>query len=83
MTHEQEDAIPKDVAGAKFICGRTDVGTVTKWLAANGWTVITSEIGYIAKMFPELTEEQRQEVGEFLQAIEENDDVHRVWAAVK
>ena len=45
--------------------------------------MITNEIGYIAKMFPELTEPQRQEVGEFLQALEENDDVHRVWAAVK
>ena len=45
--------------------------------------MITSEIGYIAKMHPELTEAQRQEVGEFLQALEENDDVHRVWAAVK
>jgi YebC/PmpR family DNA-binding regulatory protein len=83
LTHEQEDAIPKDVAGAKFICERNDVGTVTKWLSANGWTVITSEIGYVPKMFPELTDDQRQEVGEFLQALEENDDVHRVWAAVK
>src|SRR3954470_19693510 len=83
LTHEQEDAIPKDVAGAKFICAHNDVGTVSKWLSANGWTVITSEIGYIAKMHPELTEAQRQEVGEFLQALEENDDVHRVWAAVK
>jgi len=83
LTHEQNDSIPKEVAGAKFICERTDVGTVTKWLSANGWTVVTSEIGYIAKMFPELTEAQREEVGEFLQALEENDDVHRVWAAVK
>ena len=49
----------------------------SRW-GANGWTVITSEIGYIAKMFPELSEEQRQEVGEFLQALEDNDDVHRV-----
>ena len=83
LTHDQEDAIPKDAAGAKFICDRTDVSTVSKWLSANGWTVITSEIGFLPKMFPELTEDQRQEVGEFLQALEENDDVHRVWAAVK
>ena len=83
LTHEQEDGIPKGAAGAKFICGRTDTGTVTKWLSTNGWTVITSEIGFVPKVHPELTEEQRQEVGEFLQALEENDDVHRVWAAVK
>ena len=83
LTHVQEDGIPKDVAGAKFICGRMDVGTVTQWLKSNGWTVITSEIGFIPKVHPELTDDQRQEVGEFLQALEENDDVHRVWAAVK
>jgi YebC/PmpR family DNA-binding regulatory protein len=83
LTHEQNDSIPKDAAGAKFICEHNDVGTVSKWLSANGWTVVTSEIGYLPKMFPELTEDQRQEVGEFLQALEENDDVHRVWAAVK
>ena len=82
LTHDQEDAIPKDATGAKFICERTDVATVSKWLSANGWTVVTAEIGFIPKMFPELTEEQLAEVGEFLQALEDNDDVHRVWAAV-
>ena len=28
-------------------------------------------------------DEQKQEVGEFLQAIEDHDDVHRIWAALK
>jgi YebC/PmpR family DNA-binding regulatory protein len=83
LTHEQNDSVPKEVAGAKFICERTDVATVSKWLSANGWSVITSEIGFVPKIFPELNEAQREEVGEFLQALEENDDVHRVWAAVK
>jgi YebC/PmpR family DNA-binding regulatory protein len=83
LTHEQNDSIPKEVAGAKFICEHNDVGTVSKWLSANGWTVITSEIGFIPKMIPELTEAEQQEVGEFLQALDDHDDVHRVWAAVK
>ena len=39
LTHEQNDDIPKDAAGAKFICERTEVATVSKWLSANGWTV--------------------------------------------
>lgn len=82
LTHEQNDDIPKDAAGAKFICERTDVGTVSKWLSANEWTVITSEIGFIPKVLPELTEAQQQEVAEFLQDLDEHDDVHRVWAAV-
>jgi YebC/PmpR family DNA-binding regulatory protein len=83
LTHEQNDDVPAGTAGAKFICERTDVGTVSKWLSANGWTVITSEIGYVPKAVTELTEAQQEEVGEFLHALDEHDDVHRVWAAVK
>ena len=40
-------------------------------------------MGYLAKQFPELDDTQRQEVGEFLHAIEDNEDVQRVWAAFK
>ena len=83
LTREQNDDIPRDALGAKFICERTDVATVSKWLSAHGWTVITAEIGYVPTVISELTEEQQQEVGEFLHALDEHDDVHRVWAAVK
>jgi transcriptional/translational regulatory protein YebC/TACO1 len=30
----------------------------------------------------ELAEQERVDVGEFLQALEDHDDVHRVWAAI-
>ena len=83
LTHEQNDDIPDGTAGARFLCERAAVHAVSKWLSANGWTVVTSELGYVPKNCPELTEAQRMEVGEFLQALEEHDDVHRVWAAVK
>ena len=83
LTHDQNDDVPKDVAGAKFICDRTAVATVSHWLAANGWTVVTSEIGYVPKTFADLTDEQLEEVGDFLHALDEHDDVHRVWAGLK
>jgi len=83
LTHEQNDDIPAEAAGARFICDRAAVHAVAKWLSTHGWTVVTSEIGYVPKQFPELTEEQQSEVGEFLHTLDEHDDVHRVWAAVK
>ena len=83
LTSEENDDIPAGVAGAKFICERTAVHAVSQWLATNGWKVVTSEIGYVPKQYPELTEEQRNDVGEFLHALDEHEDVHRVWAAVK
>jgi len=83
ITPEQNDDIPEGTAGARFLCDRAAVHAVSKWLSANGWTVVTSELGYVPKNYPDLTDPQRAEVGEFLQALEEHDDVHRVWAAVK
>jgi YebC/PmpR family DNA-binding regulatory protein len=83
LTHEQNDDILAGTAGARFICERAAVHAVAKWLSSNGWTVVTSEIGYVPKQFPELTEAQQNEVGEFLHELDEHDDVHRVWAAVK
>jgi len=83
LTSEQNDDIPEGTAGAKFICDRAAVHAVSKWLSSNGWTVVTSEFGYVPKSFPELTDAQRAEVGEFLQTLDDHDDVHRVWAAVK
>ncbi len=83
LTHQQNDDIPEGHAGARFITDRTAVHSVSSWLKANGWAVVTSEIGYVAKSFPELDDTARAEVGEFLQALEDHDDVQRVWAAVK
>ena len=83
LSHEQNDDIPEGACGARFICERTAVHTVAEWLKANGWSVVTSEIGYVPKQFSELNDEQRAAVGEFLQQFEDHDDVHRVWAALK
>ena len=83
QTHEQNEDIPADRKGARFITDRTATGAVSKWLSQNGWTVVTSEFGYLPKNCPELSDVQRQEVGEFLQALDDHDDVHRVWAAMK
>ena len=83
LSHEQNDDIPEGKAGARFLTDRTTVHTVSKWLSQNGWTVVTSELGYVPKQFPELTDSQKAEAGGFLQELEDHDDVLRVWAALK
>ena len=79
----QNDDIPEGATGARFITDRTAIHTVSQWLAKDGWTVVTSEMGYVPKSFPELNDAQRMEVGEFLHELDEHDDVSRVWAALK
>jgi transcriptional/translational regulatory protein YebC/TACO1 len=82
-THEQNDDIPPGASGARFLTERTSLHAVSSWLSSHGWTVVTSEMGFLAKQFPDLDETQRAEVGEFLQALDDHDDVSRVWAALR
>lgn len=83
LTHAQNDDIPEGRSGARFITDRTAVHAVSVWLVQHGWSVVVSELGYRAKSFPDLDDVSRGEVGEFLQALDDHDDVQRVWAAVK
>ena len=83
LTPEQNDDIPEGAAGARLLSDRANVHAVSKWLTANGWKVITSELGYVPKSYPTLNEQQQAETGQFLQELEDHDDVHRIWAAVR
>ena len=83
LTRDQNDDIPEGAAGARFLTDRAAVHAVSKWLSQNGWKVVTSELGYVPKHYPALSEQQQAEVGEFLQSLDDHDDVHRVWAAMK
>lgn len=79
---EGED-VPEAQAGARFITEIRDLDAVSKYLAKNGWKVTAAEIRYLAKNFTELSEPQRKEVVDFLNALDDHDDVHRVYAAIR
>jgi YebC/PmpR family DNA-binding regulatory protein len=83
LTSEENEDIPSDAHAARFLADRTAIHAVSRWLSANGWKVVTSEIGFVPKNYPELDDTQRAETGEFLQGLEDHEDVHRVWAALK
>lgn len=79
---EAED-VPSGHTGARFFCETTDLDAVSKALTQAGWTVTLSEMSYIAKSFTDLNDEQKKEVADFLNAVDEHDDVHRVYAAMR
>src|SRR5208282_5273164 len=39
LAHAENDDIPEDAVGARFIVDRTAVHAVSRWLAQHGWTV--------------------------------------------
>jgi YebC/PmpR family DNA-binding regulatory protein len=78
-----DDEAPKGVKAARFLTDIKDLDPVAKALKAAGWTVLASEIRYIAKNSTELSDAARKEVTEFLNALDDHEDVHRVYAGLK
>jgi len=70
-------------SGGRFITDRADVDVVTKALQHAGWTVTVSELGYVAKQDVDLPPAQRTEVEAFLAALDDHDDVHRIYTALR
>jgi len=79
----ESEEIPAGQTGARFLTEIKDLDAVSKALKAAGWNVIATEIRFLAKNFPQITEAARKEVVDFLNALDDHDDVHRVYVAMK
>ena len=79
----EADEVPAGQIGARFYCDRADLDRVSKFVAKSGWIVTASEMSYVAKTAVDVPEARRPEVIAFLTALDEHDDVHRVYTAMK
>jgi transcriptional/translational regulatory protein YebC/TACO1 len=79
----ESEETPEGRRGARFLTEIKDLDSVSKALKAAGWTIIAAEIRYVAKNPTDLSEPARKEVADFLNALDDHDDVHRVYAALK
>ena len=77
------EEIPEGHVGTRFLSEVKDLATVSNWLSKAGWKVIASEIRYVAKNPVELGEAEKKQVSEFLNAIDDHDDVHRLYVGLK
>lgn len=59
-----------------------DLKAIETALTGRGWKVTTAEMSYKAKTITEVTEEQKKEVLEFMQLLDDNDDSHRVYCTL-
>jgi YebC/PmpR family DNA-binding regulatory protein len=79
----EAEETPEGHKGARFLTEIKDLDAVSKALKAAGWNIVSAEIRYLAKNFTELSELARKEVTDFLNTLDDHDDVHRVYAAIK
>lgn len=78
-----EADIEPNTIGARFIADVPDLDGANKALQAAGWKVSKAELGYVPKNLVELSPEAEKEVIEFLQEMDDYDDTHRVYVALK
>jgi YebC/PmpR family DNA-binding regulatory protein len=80
---EPLDHAPEGGTGGRFLTSPTDLDHVTKALKEAGWAIGASDIGYVPKEPVELSADHRASVESFLEAIDDCDDVHRIYAGLK
>jgi YebC/PmpR family DNA-binding regulatory protein len=79
----EPEEVPEGEKGARFLTEIKDLDTVSKALKNAGWKIVSSEIRYLAKNFTDVATGARKEVTDFLNALDDHEDVHRVYAALK
>ncbi len=75
--------VKKSDSEYEFICSKSDLISVTKTLQERGWQISSSEFVYLAKDPVDLIVEAKPEVEAFLNELDDNDDVHRIFTALK
>lgn len=75
--------VEKTEDGTQFLCSLNDLGSMSKALQNMGWQISAAEFTYVAQNPVELSEEAKKDVTAFLSDIDDNDDVHRIYAAYK
>jgi YebC/PmpR family DNA-binding regulatory protein len=78
-----DEDVPSGSTGAVFYTETTDLDAANKALTEKGWLVSKAELGYVAKNNVEVAGEARKEVEQFLGDINDYDDVHRVYTAIR
>ena len=79
---EKLESTKEGESGGRFFTDRADMYAVADALKKAGWTVATAELGYRAKDPVRLGDADKLKVANFLERLDENDDVHRVYAAL-
>lgn len=75
--------VPPGQSGGRFFTDPGDLDAVNKALSAAGWVVTLSELSFLAKTPTELGDGERKEVADFLNALDDCDDVRRVYVGLK
>ncbi|HMN69881.1 MAG TPA: YebC/PmpR family DNA-binding transcriptional regulator [Bdellovibrionales bacterium] len=73
----------EDDASYTFYGAPSDLDAIRTALSGRGWEITVAELSFKAKDTTKIDQAQRAEVLELLEAIDDNDDSHRVYATIE
>ncbi|WP_413944735.1 YebC/PmpR family DNA-binding transcriptional regulator [Bdellovibrio sp. HCB-162] len=76
------EVYPDDSGAYEFYTNADDLDAVRDALMKRGWKITKGELSFKAKNITELSDEQRKDVEEFLNYLDDMDDTHRVHATI-
>jgi YebC/PmpR family DNA-binding regulatory protein len=76
------EVVKEDESLYAFYASPSDLDAVSKALLGRGFEIVKAELSYKAKDPAKISEDQKKEVYELLEALEDNDDSHRVHASL-
>lgn len=79
---EADDAQKNEDHSYEFTTSFENLDHVNKALQVRGWKIISASPSYKASNITELSESQRKEVEAFLNAVDDLDDTHKVYATI-
>ncbi|MCC2678842.1 MAG: hypothetical protein K0R29_1418 [Pseudobdellovibrio sp.] len=77
-----DDVTKNDDGTYTFYSASDSLDAVTKALTGRGWKISSSALSYKATNITQLTDEQKKDVEEFLTAVDDLDDTHKVYATI-
>lgn len=77
-----QDVSASEDGAYRFVTETTDLDAVTKALTALGWVVESSQLEWVAKNPVNLEGEARTEVENFLEALDNDDDVQKLYVGL-
>lgn len=66
----------------RFTGAPEDLKAIEAALTSRGWKISTSELSYKAKNPTEISDEQKKDVYEFIQVLDDDDDTSRIHASI-
>jgi YebC/PmpR family DNA-binding regulatory protein len=80
--NEVESSGEEDTAYS-FYGAPEDMDSIRTALQERGWEITQAELSYLPTNITDINEQQLEEVAKLLEALEDNDDSHRVYATIK